>query len=83
MTRLGGFDAVEDTRSLPGVEWMVDRERAARHGAGVALLGQAVQMTTGLTAAIALLRVSTRAKAGRPGVEAQNAAIQPLPRPQA
>ena len=48
MERLGGFVDVEDTRSLPGVEWrlIVDRERAAHYGADVALLGQAVQMTT-------------------------------------
>ncbi|HUF55327.1 MAG TPA: efflux RND transporter permease subunit [Thermohalobaculum sp.] len=54
MERLGGYVDVEDTRSLPGVEWrlMVDRERAARYGADVALLGQAVKMTTaGLTIA--------------------------------
>ncbi len=48
MQRLGGFVDVEDTGPIPGVEWRleVDRERAARYGADVTLLGQAVQMTT-------------------------------------
>nr|WP_276570520.1 efflux RND transporter permease subunit [Halochromatium salexigens] len=46
--RLGGFADVEDNRPLPGIEWRleVDRERAARYGANVALLGNAVQMVT-------------------------------------
>ncbi|MEA1049868.1 efflux RND transporter permease subunit [Lamprobacter modestohalophilus] len=46
--RLGGFADVEDDRPLPGIEWRleVDRERAARYGANVALLGNAVQMLT-------------------------------------
>nr|WP_207148720.1 efflux RND transporter permease subunit [Lamprobacter modestohalophilus] len=46
--RLGGFADVEDDRPLPGIEWRleVDRERAARYGANVALLGNAVQMVT-------------------------------------
>jgi len=46
--RLGGFVDVEDNRPLPGIEWRlkVDRERAARYGANVALLGNAVQMVT-------------------------------------
>ncbi len=48
MNRLGGFVDVEDDRPLPGIEWRlkVDRERAARYGANVALLGNAVQMVT-------------------------------------
>jgi len=48
MERLGGFVDVEDTLPLPGVEWAldVDREEAARYGADVALLGQAVQLLT-------------------------------------
>ncbi len=46
--RLGGFVDVEDNRPLPGIEWRleVDRERAARYGANIALLGNAVQMLT-------------------------------------
>ncbi len=48
MVELGGFEDVEDSRPLPGVEWAlrVDRERAARFGADVTLLGQAVRMVT-------------------------------------
>ena len=48
MNELGGFVDVEDTRPLPGIEWQlhVDREAAARFGADVLLLGQAVQMLT-------------------------------------
>lgn len=48
MAELGGFVDVEDSRPLPGVEWAlkVDRERAARFGADVTLLGQAVQLIT-------------------------------------
>lgn len=48
MAELGGFADVEDDRPLPGIEWRleVDRERAARYGADVAVLGNAVQMVT-------------------------------------
>ncbi|WP_029029623.1 efflux RND transporter permease subunit [Salinarimonas rosea] len=48
MERLGGFVDVADTRPLPGVEWelAVDRTQAARYGADVTLLGQAVQLFT-------------------------------------
>ncbi len=48
MDRLGGFTDVVETRPSPGVEWQisVDRSEAARAGADVALLGQAVQLLT-------------------------------------
>jgi multidrug efflux pump len=48
MAEIGGFVDVEDTLPLPGVEWRltVDRQQAARYGADVTLLGQAVQMLT-------------------------------------
>lgn len=49
MDALGGFVDVADTRPLPGVEWelAVDRTEAARFGADITLLGQAVQLFTG------------------------------------
>ena len=48
---LGGVEGlrdIEDTRSLPGVEWrlMIDREKAARYGADILVLGRIVQMVT-------------------------------------
>ncbi|EJO92801.1 acriflavin resistance protein [Ectopseudomonas mendocina DLHK] len=48
MTRLGGFADIEDDRALPGIEWRikVDREAAARFGADVLSVGNAVQMIT-------------------------------------
>jgi len=48
MDAIGGFTDVTDTRPLPGVEWalILDRQEAARFGADVALLGQAVQLLT-------------------------------------
>ncbi|WP_299651861.1 efflux RND transporter permease subunit [uncultured Jannaschia sp.] len=48
MDRVGGFTDVTDTRPLPGVEVAitVDRAEAARFGADVSLLGQAVQLLT-------------------------------------
>ncbi|MFP3921121.1 MAG: efflux RND transporter permease subunit [Dichotomicrobium sp.] len=48
MEEIGGFVDVTDTRPLPGVEWrlQVDRAEAARFGADIAVLGQAVQMVT-------------------------------------
>ncbi len=48
LTELGGFIDAEDSRPLPGIEWRlhVDREQAARYGADVALLGDAVKMIT-------------------------------------
>ncbi|MGD2084277.1 MAG: efflux RND transporter permease subunit [Chromatiales bacterium] len=48
MDQVGGFVDVEDDRPLPGIEWRleVEREQAARYGADVALLGNAVQMVT-------------------------------------
>jgi multidrug efflux pump len=54
MDEIGGFTDVTDTRPLPGVEWRlsVDRTEAARFGADVSLLGQAVQLLTqGITIA--------------------------------
>ncbi len=54
MDRLGGFIDVIESRPSPGVEWQitVDRSEAARSGADVALLGQAVQLLTrGITVA--------------------------------
>lgn len=48
MRRVGGFIDVTDNRPLPGIEWRleVDREEAARFGADVALIGQAIQLVT-------------------------------------
>ncbi len=54
MERIGGFTDVTDTRPLPGVEVsiLVDRAEAARFGADVSLLGQAIQLLTqGITVA--------------------------------
>ncbi|WP_371168117.1 efflux RND transporter permease subunit [Aliiroseovarius sp. 2305UL8-7] len=54
MDRLGGFTDVVETRPSPGVEWQIsiDRSEAARSGADIALLGQAVQLLTqGITVA--------------------------------
>ena len=54
MDQIGGFTDVTDTSPLPGVEWRlrVDRSEAARFGADVSLLGQAVQLLTqGITVA--------------------------------
>ncbi len=48
MNELGGFKDIEDNRSLPGVEWRVevDRAAAARFGADVLTVGNAVQLIT-------------------------------------
>jgi len=48
MQRLGGFTDITDTRPLPGVEVAIDvnRAEAARFGADVSLLGQAIQLLT-------------------------------------
>ena len=48
MEQLGGFVDVEDDRSLPGIELRlnIDHREAARYGADIGLLGNAVQMTT-------------------------------------
>ncbi|MCC1492031.1 efflux RND transporter permease subunit [Cognatishimia sp. F0-27] len=54
MDQIGGFTDISDTRPLPGVEVsiLVNREEAARFGADVSLLGQAVQLLTqGITVA--------------------------------
>lgn len=51
---LGGLKDIEDSRPLPGIEWRleVDRREAARYGADVVLLGNAVQLvTTGIQVA--------------------------------
>ncbi|MGV8844177.1 MAG: efflux RND transporter permease subunit [Pseudomonas sp.] len=46
MLSLGGFKDIEDDRALPGIEWRikVDREAAARFGADVLSVGNAVQL---------------------------------------
>jgi len=48
MKKLGGFTDVEDSRPLPGIEWQlaVDRTQAARFGADITVVGNAVQMVT-------------------------------------
>ena len=48
MQQLGGFIDIEDDRSLPGIEWRltVNREAAARMGADVLSVGNAVQLVT-------------------------------------
>jgi multidrug efflux pump len=48
MAEQGGYVDIEDDRPLPGIEWRleVNRERAARYGADVVMLGNAVQMVT-------------------------------------
>ncbi|MEI4260661.1 efflux RND transporter permease subunit [Roseovarius sp. D0-M9] len=54
MEDIGGFTDVTDTRPLPGVEWRiaVNRSEAARFGADISTLGQAVQLLTrGITVA--------------------------------
>lgn len=54
MDLVGGFTDVTDTRPVPGVEVsiLVNRAEAARFGADVSLLGQAIQLLTqGITVA--------------------------------
>lgn len=54
MDDIGGFTDITDTRPLPGVEWLisVNRSEAARFGADISTLGQAVQLLTrGITVA--------------------------------
>ncbi|MEM5541240.1 efflux RND transporter permease subunit [Sulfitobacter sp. AS92] len=54
MSDIGGFTDVTDSRPLPGVEWRiaVNRSEAARFGADISTLGQAVQLLTrGITVA--------------------------------
>lgn len=48
MRAVGGFADVTDTRPRPGLEWrlLVDRSEAARYGASVALIGQAIKLVT-------------------------------------
>ena len=48
MEEAGVFVGAEDDRPLPGIEWriIVDREEAARYGASVAAVGEAVKMIT-------------------------------------
>lgn len=48
MRAVGGFTDVTDTRPRPGLEWqlLVDRSEAARYGASVALIGQAIKLVT-------------------------------------
>lgn len=48
MQALGGFIDIEDDRSLPGIEVRarIDHREAARYGADISLLGDAVQMLT-------------------------------------
>ena len=54
MEETGGFVDVEDNRPLPGIEWRlnVDRQEAARYGANISVIGNAVKMvTSGIKAA--------------------------------
>ena len=49
MNTLDGVRDIDDTRSLPGIEWKlsVDRAQAALYGADVTLVGIGVQLVTG------------------------------------
>ncbi|MCW8840202.1 MAG: efflux RND transporter permease subunit [Gammaproteobacteria bacterium] len=48
LDEVGGFVDVVDDRPLPGIEWQlsVDRTQAARFGADITVVGNAVQMVT-------------------------------------
>lgn len=48
MDDVGGFIRVEDSRSLPGIEWelVINRQEAARYGADLVTLGNATQLIT-------------------------------------
>jgi multidrug efflux pump len=48
LDEIGGFVDVEDNRPLPGIEWQisVDRTQAARFGADIMVVGNAVQLVT-------------------------------------
>ena len=48
MNELEGLRDIEDSRSLPGIEWAltIDREEAGRFGADVGTVGAAVQLVT-------------------------------------
>lgn len=48
MDELGGLIDIEDDRALPGIEWQlqVDREEAARFGADVLSVGNAIQLVS-------------------------------------
>jgi multidrug efflux pump len=48
MGKVGGFTDIEDTRPLDGIEWQlaVDRAEAAKFGADITLVGNAVQLVT-------------------------------------
>lgn len=48
LDEVGGFVDVEDDRPLPGIEWQisVDRTQAARFGADITSVGNAVQLVT-------------------------------------
>lgn len=51
LQNLGGLVDISDNRPLPGIEWRieVDREKAARYGLNVTMVGNVVQLvTTGL-----------------------------------
>ncbi len=48
MRDIKGFTGIEDDRSLPGIEWTlaVNRQEAARYGADIISIGNAVQLIT-------------------------------------
>ncbi len=48
LDEIGGFIDIEDNRPLPGIEWQVrvDRTQAAKYGADITIVGNAVQMVT-------------------------------------
>ncbi len=48
MKEIGGFIDTEDSRPIPGIEWQldVDREKAARFGADMLVVGNFIRMVT-------------------------------------
>ena len=48
LNQIGGFINVEDSRPLPGIDWVLttDRAQAAKFGASVDLIGRTIQLVT-------------------------------------
>ncbi len=48
LDKIGGFEDIEDSRPLPGIEWemTVDRAQALKFGANIAAVGSMVRMVT-------------------------------------
>ena len=68
---MNGIMEVDDTRSLPGIEWIinVDRELAGKYGVDVSIIGSIIQLVTNGILVDKYLKKVAAADGSLPGID--------------